>query len=242
MDILRFRDQSDLTGRSPDLRIDLTRFNSRPALADQATIGRSAARPNASGLPKPRATTRGVAGSSSGARRWPRRLPVLVRCGGISSSPLRRNTGQMTGLTYKGINAILSTLALGGGARGYRVTTVIDEDDCWLATWANDDTYAIVQASQYDKERDRTLVEVCAGGAYGAQPDGGLFQSLATSAGAYDFGGPWARVMSDGTTSYGWRSRLPSELSQRRTKATRSASSSKWLMCSAPQRQASLPS
>jgi hypothetical protein len=69
-----------------------------------------------------------------------------------------------------------------------------------------------MQVSQYDKERDRSHVEVCAGGAYGVQPHGGLFQVLATSAGAYDLGGPWARIINDGTVSYGWRSRLPSEL------------------------------
>jgi hypothetical protein len=116
------------------------------------------------------------------------------------------------GLSYKSINAVLSMLALGGDSNGYRVTTVIDADDCWLATWANDGLYAIVQASQYDKEHDKTLIEVCAGGGYGAQPHVDLFQTIATSAGAHDFGGPWARVMNDGTVAYGWRNRLPSEL------------------------------
>ena len=58
----------------------------------------------------------------------------------------------------------------------------------------------------------RSLIDVHAGAAYGANRDGRLFEKLATATWRSDYGGPWARVNPNGTVAYGWRSRLPSEL------------------------------
>jgi hypothetical protein len=118
----------------------------------------------------------------------------------------------MAPLPYERFREILNQMAGGADRHGYRVANVIDADDCWLGTWANDFLYVIVQASLADPSLGRTLLDVHAGGAYGARPDRDLFQALATSTWRFDYGGPWARVSQDGQAAYGWRSRLPSEL------------------------------
>lgn len=118
----------------------------------------------------------------------------------------------MPGLPYPRFRDTLNMLAGDGDRFGYRISTVIDSDDCWLGTWANDDFYVLIQAMISDPALDRTLIDVHAGGAYGAQPSDGLFQALATASWRFDFGGPWARISPNGTAAYGWRSRLPSEL------------------------------
>jgi hypothetical protein len=118
----------------------------------------------------------------------------------------------MSGLQYPRFRETLNQLAEGGARHGYRVSTPIDSDDCWLGTWANDDLYVIVQASISDPSINRTLLDVHAGAAHGARAEGELFEALATASWRFDFGGPWARIGSDGMASYGWRSRLPSEL------------------------------
>ncbi|MGA8744951.1 MAG: hypothetical protein WB507_03700 [Solirubrobacterales bacterium] len=118
----------------------------------------------------------------------------------------------MAGLPYHRFRETLNQLAADGGGHGYRVATVIDSDDCWLGTWANNDLYVIVQASLANPALDRTLIDVHAGSAYGARPAGELFEALATASWRFDYGGPWARSGPDGTAAYGWRSRLPSDL------------------------------
>lgn len=118
----------------------------------------------------------------------------------------------MSGLPYPRFRETLRQLAGQSDRYGYRVSTVIDSDDCWLATWANDDVYAITQASISDPALGRTLIDVHAGGAYGARPSERLFETLATASWRFDYGGPWARISPNRTASYGWRSRLPSEL------------------------------
>lgn len=117
-----------------------------------------------------------------------------------------------SGLPYPRFRETLKLLAEGGDQRGYHVTTAIDSDDCWLSTWANDDLYVIVQASLADPSLHRTLIDVHAGGGYGAEPHGSLFQALATATWRYDYGSPWARIEPSGKAAYGWRSRLPSVL------------------------------
>lgn len=118
----------------------------------------------------------------------------------------------MGGLPYQRFREMLRLLAEGGGKHGYHVTTVIDSDDSWLGTWANDDLYVIVTATIIEESPDQTLLDVHAGGGYGAEAHGGLFQVLATATWRYDYGGPWARIGPDGKAAYGWRSRLPSVL------------------------------
>lgn len=117
----------------------------------------------------------------------------------------------MGGLGYLQFREVLASLADGGRAYNYRTEVVINSDDCWLSTWANDNLYVIVQASVADAALNRTLLDVHAGGAYGMQPDGEVFYSLATASWRFDYGGPWARVH-EGGVAFGWRSRLPSEL------------------------------
>lgn len=117
----------------------------------------------------------------------------------------------MAGLTYARFREVLTSLSAGAADQGYRTTTAIDSDDCWLGTWASDHLYVLVQASVADPALNRTLLDVHAGAAYGAQPRGELFRALATASWRFDYGGPWARVRGDGA-AFGWRSRLPSEL------------------------------
>ncbi len=117
----------------------------------------------------------------------------------------------MGGLSYPRFREILNPLADGAARRGYRIAKVIDEDDNWLATWANDQLYVIVQASVTDPGQNQTLIDIHAGGGYGAEPHGSLFQALATGTWRFDHGGPWARIGRDGTVAYGWRTRYPSE-------------------------------
>jgi hypothetical protein len=118
----------------------------------------------------------------------------------------------MGGPSYSRIRETLTSLAGAGERYGYAIQQFMDTDDTWLATWANDRLYVIVQAAETASQPVRTLVDVHAGGAYGASPAPGLFQSLATATWRYDFGGPWARVLDDQSVAYGWRSRLPSDL------------------------------
>lgn len=118
----------------------------------------------------------------------------------------------MAGLPYPRFREVLSQMAASGERHGYRVTTSIDSDDTWLGTWATDDLYVIVTASIAAPELDRRLIDVHAGAAYGARPDGGLFRALAIASWRFDFGGPWARLRPGDTVAYGWRARLPSEL------------------------------
>jgi len=117
----------------------------------------------------------------------------------------------MAGLPYPRLREVLMSLASDAPADQYRTSTVIDSDDCWLGVWANDGLYVLVQASVAEPALNRTLLDVHAGGAYGMNPRGELFQALATSSWRFDYGGPWARVRNDGA-AFGWRSRLPSEL------------------------------
>jgi hypothetical protein len=117
----------------------------------------------------------------------------------------------MGGLSYPQFREILNPLADGAARRGYRIAKVIDADDNWLATWANDQLYVIVAASAPDSGPDRALIDIHAGGGYGAEPHASLFQALATGTWRFDHGGPWARVSRDGTIAYGWRTRYPSE-------------------------------
>jgi hypothetical protein len=118
----------------------------------------------------------------------------------------------MAGLSYERIRHTLNSIAEGGHRYGYSTQHVIDAEDAWLGTWANDHLYVMVQASLASAELGRTLIDVHAGGAYGAVPTQGLFQSLCTATWRFDYGGPWARNMPGDTVTYGWRSRLPSEL------------------------------
>jgi hypothetical protein len=115
----------------------------------------------------------------------------------------------MAGLAFASMRETLNLLADGGQA--YEVTKVIDEDDTWLATFANESLYVLVQASLAHPQLNRSLIDVHAGGAYGMRPDGMLFEAIATSTWRFDYGGPWARIRDDGA-AFGWRSRLPSEL------------------------------
>lgn len=107
---------------------------------------------------------------------------------------------------------MLTELASEAPRHGYRTSVAIDSDDTWLATWANDDLYVLVQAAIADARIGRSLIDVHAGGAYGARPNESLYEALATSTWRFDYGGPWARRMPDGLVSFGWRTRLPSEL------------------------------
>ena len=118
----------------------------------------------------------------------------------------------MAGLSYERIRGTLNSIAEGGHRHAYSTQIVINTEDTWLGTWANDQLYVVVQASLASPELGRTLIDVHAGGAYGAAPAQGLFQSLCTATWRFDYGGPWARNMPGNTVTYGWRSRLPSEL------------------------------
>jgi hypothetical protein len=118
----------------------------------------------------------------------------------------------MAGLSYERIRHTLNLVTEDGYRYGYSTQHVINEEDTWLGTWANDHLYVMVQASLANPELRRTLIDVHAGGAYGAVPIQGLFQSLCTATWRFDYGGPWARNMPGDTLTYGWRSRLPSEL------------------------------
>jgi hypothetical protein len=106
---------------------------------------------------------------------------------------------------------MLNPLADGATRHGYRIAKVIDSDDNWLATWANDQLYVIVAALVAEQGPHQTLIDIHAGGGYGAEPDGSLFQALATGTWRFDHGGPWARIGRDGKAAYGWRARYPSE-------------------------------
>lgn len=118
----------------------------------------------------------------------------------------------MAGLPYGAIRETLGLLSSGGAQHGYSTGVRIDSDDTWLGTWATDQLYVIVLASVAAPDPSRTLIDVHAGGAYGASPEAGLFEALCTATWRFDFGGPWARRLPDGSATYGWRSRLPSEL------------------------------
>lgn len=117
----------------------------------------------------------------------------------------------MGGLPFDTFRSTLNALAEGAPSE-YRVVTVMDESDTWLGTWATDNSYVLVMASLANQGLNRTLIDVHAGAAYGAETKGGLFHALGTASWRFDFGGPWARTHQNGTTAYGWRSRLPSEL------------------------------
>lgn len=124
----------------------------------------------------------------------------------------------MSALSYHEIKETLNLLAEGGPKHGYRVVKVAEDDSTWLSTWATDDIYVAVLASPF-QDIGATLIDVHAGGAYGARSDGGLFQALAVSSGRWDFGGPWARVGPDATVAYGWRLRLPGLLLTHETRS-----------------------
>jgi hypothetical protein len=117
----------------------------------------------------------------------------------------------MGDLSYPHFRDTLNLLADGATRHDYRIAKVIDSDDSWLATWANDQLYVIVAASVAEDGPHQILIDIHAGGGYGAEPHGSLFQALATGTWRFDHGGPWARIGRDGTVAYGWRTRLPSE-------------------------------
>lgn len=94
----------------------------------------------------------------------------------------------------------------------YRIGAYLNEHGAWLKTFANDDLYALVQATLPDNGPERTFLLVHAGAGYGAQPHIGLFQSLCTQAWRFEYGGPWATVTKDGLVAFGWRLLIPSDL------------------------------
>jgi hypothetical protein len=110
----------------------------------------------------------------------------------------------MGGLPYPQFREMLNLLAEGATRHGYRIAKVIDSDDNWLATWANDQLYVIVAASIAESGPNQTLLDIHAGGGYGAEPHGSLFQALATGTWRFDHGGPWARISRDGTVAFGY--------------------------------------
>jgi len=118
----------------------------------------------------------------------------------------------MTGVPFLRLRNSLNELANHQGGENFRVKRVIEDDDTWLATFANDSLYAIVQASHAWPDIGRSLIDVHAGGAYGLQPDRNLFQAVSTATWRFDYGGPWARITPDSLAAFGWRSRLPSDL------------------------------
>jgi hypothetical protein len=126
----------------------------------------------------------------------------------------------MTGLSFLELRDSLNAMADHADTT-FRIARVIEDDSTWLATFANDSLYVIVQASHAWPDIGRSLIDVHAGGGYGLRPDGDLFRALGTATWRFDYGGPWARMTPDGSAAFGWRSRLPSDLfaEQNRTDA-----------------------
>jgi hypothetical protein len=95
----------------------------------------------------------------------------------------------------------------------FNTAVLIDEDDTWLGRWSNDLSDVLVNAAVSDPDHpQRTLIDVCSGGAYGIPPSMELFESLSQANWRMDFGGPWTRRQKDGTIAFGWHDRYPSEL------------------------------
>jgi hypothetical protein len=95
----------------------------------------------------------------------------------------------------------------------YKVNIFFDESGPFFAqTYANSSAFVCLRAFKMPGDNQRTLLEIAGGGAHSAPTDGRLFQHLLMRGLDFYWGGPFARVLGDGTVTYGSRLTLPSDL------------------------------
>lgn len=77
------------------------------------------------------------------------------------------------------------------------------------------DAFALVRFARPQNPAQWTRIEIAGGGGVRARPEPGLFQHLLARSATFDWGGPFATRMDDGTVTYGSRLRLPSSLANK---------------------------
>lgn len=95
----------------------------------------------------------------------------------------------------------------------YKVSILFDESSPFFAqTYANSSVFVCLRAFNAPGDNQRMLLEIAGGGAHSTPADGRLFQHLLTRGLDFDWGGPFARILGDGTVTYGSRLTLPSDI------------------------------
>jgi hypothetical protein len=95
----------------------------------------------------------------------------------------------------------------------YKVNILFDGSGPFFAqTYASSSVFVCLRAFTMPGDSQRTLLEIAGGGAHSAPADGRLFQHLLTRGLDFDWGAPFARILEDGTVTYGSRLTLPSDI------------------------------
>ena len=106
-------------------------------------------------------------------------------------------------------------------AGDYRVNLFFDESGPFFAQiYTNPSAFVCVRACEMPDGSSRMWLEIAGGGAHSTFPDGRLFQHLLTRGLDFDWGGPFARIVGDGTMTYGSRLTLPSDILSTANKAS----------------------